>query len=264
MGINTLRRWHAASNGIDTMRPRCRREYTDAVAAASGRVWGRRVGATILLVEDEHSIGQLVRDYLGDEGYSVIWVRSGEEALAEVARHPVRLVVLDIGLPGIDGYEVCRRLRMRSDVPVLMLTARDEEADRVVGFAVGTDDYVSKPFSPRELAARVKAILRRTDPRPPQEMLELGDVVLAREAREVRVAGVEVELTPREFELLCFLVENAGVVLSRERLLEQVWGLEFPGGTRTVDQHVAQLRAKLGRPELILTVHGVGYKAVRR
>jgi DNA-binding response OmpR family regulator len=173
-------------------------------------------------------------------------------------------VILDIGLPGIDGFEVCRRLRTHLDVPVLMLTARDEEADRVVGFAVGSDDYVPKPFSPRELAARVKAILRRTDPRPPQEMLELGDVVLAREAREVSVAGTPVELAPREFDLLCFLIENAGVALGRERLLEQVWGLDFPAGTRTVDQHIAQLRAKLGRPELITTVHGVGYKAVRR
>ena len=219
--------------------------------------------ATILLVEDEHSIGQLVRDYLKDEGYAVVWVRSGEEALAEVTRHPVRLVVLDIGLPGIDGFEVCRRLRARSEVPVLMLTARDEEADRVVGFAVGSDDYVPKPFSPRELAARINAILRRTDPRPPDEILALGDVVLARAAREVTVAGSPVELAPREFDLLAFFIENAGVVLRRDRLLEQVWGLEFPGGTRTVDQHIAQLRTKLDRPELIQTVHGVGYRAVR-
>ena len=140
------------------------------------------MSACILLVEDEHSIGQLVRDYLTDEGYSVVWVRSGEEALAEVTRHRVRLVILDIGLPGIDGFEVCRRLRARSEVPVLMLTARDEEADRVVGFAVGSDDYVPKPFSPRELAARIKAILRRSDPRPPDEILALGDGDLARRA----------------------------------------------------------------------------------
>lgn len=222
------------------------------------------MSACILLVEDEHSIGRLVRDYLTDEGYHVLWVRSGEEALAEITRHPVRLLILDIGLPGIDGFEVCRRLQTHSDVPVLMLTARDEEADRVVGFAVGTDDYVSKPFSPRELAARIKAILRRTDPRPPDEILALDDVVLARAAREVSVAGSPVELAPREFDLLAFLIENAGVVLRRDRLLEQVWGLEFPGGTRTVDQHIAQLRAKLGRPDLIETVHGVGYKAVRQ
>jgi DNA-binding response OmpR family regulator len=222
------------------------------------------VGATMLLVEDDHSIGSLVRDYLADEGYAVVWVRSGEEALAEYSRHPVRLVVLDIGLPGIDGLEVCRRLRTQADVPVLMLTARDEEADRLCGFAAGGDDYVTKPFSIRELAARVKAIIRRTDPHTPEETLVLGDVLLRCKAREVSVAGSPVDLTPREFDLLAHLLANPGVVLYRERLLDQVWGLEFPGGTRTVDQHVAQLRAKLGRPELIATVHGVGYKAVRR
>jgi CheY-like chemotaxis protein len=126
---------------LDAMRPRCRREYTRAVTAATGATRGRRVSACILLVEDEHSIGRLVRDYLTDEGYHVLWVRSGEEALAEITRHPIRLLILDIGLPGMDGFEVCRRLRTHSDVPVLMLTARDEEADRVVGFAVGSDDY---------------------------------------------------------------------------------------------------------------------------
>jgi len=224
---------------------------------------GRATGATILLVEDERSIGQLVRDYLAGEGYRLVWVRSGEEALVELDRHPVRLVALDIGLPGIDGFEVCRRIRVRSAVPIVMLTARDEEADRVAGFECGVDDYVPKPFSPRELAARVKAILRRADRRPAEEMLELGDVVLRRAAREVAVAGEQVELTAREFDLLAFFLDNPGITLSRERLLDRVWSLEFPGGTRTVDQHVAQLRAKLGRPGLIETVFGVGYKAVR-
>jgi DNA-binding response OmpR family regulator len=249
---------------LDTMRPECRLRFSGAQAAAGMRVEGGRVGAPLLLVEDDHSIGGLVRDYLAGEGHAVVWVRSGEEALAEYPRHPVRLVVLDIGLPGIDGLEVCRRLRTRADVPVLMLTARDEEVDRLCGFAVGGDDYVTKPFSMRELAARVKAILRRTDPHAPEEMLVLGDVLVGRKAREVSVDGSPVDLTPREFDLLAHLMANPGVVLHRDRLLEQVWGLEFPGGTRTVDQHVAQLRAKLGRPELIATVHGVGYKAVRR
>ncbi len=259
----TLELWlQGDQSDVDTMRPRCRRADLRVVAAARGPTEETRVSACILLVEDEHSIGRLVRDYLTDEGYQVVWVRSGEEALAEVSRHPVRLMILDIGLPGIDGFEVCRRLRARSELPVLMLTARDEEADRVVGFALGTDDYVPKPFSPRELAARVKAILRRAGSRPPDEVLVLGDVVLVRSAREVTVAGAPVDMTPREFDLLCHLAENVGVVLGRDRLLEQVWGLEFPGGTRTVDQHVAQLRAKLGRPELIQTVFGVGYKAV--
>ena len=248
-----------AGSSAGTMRPRCRREYVEAAFGYVNSSRRRHVRATILLVEDEYNIGCLVRDYLCEEGHELIWVRTGEEALAEVTRHPVQLVVL----PGIDGFEVCRRLRASSDVPVLMLTARDDEVDRVAGFAVGTDDYVAKPFSPRELAARVKAILRRSDSRSPQEKLALGDVMVSRDAREVSVAGASVDLTAREFDLLCFLAENAGVVLRRERLLEQVWGLEFPAGTRTVDQHIAQLRAKLDRPELIETVHGVGYKALR-
>jgi DNA-binding response OmpR family regulator len=222
------------------------------------------MGAMILLVEDEHSIGKLVQDYLRDDGYRVVWVRSGEEALIELGRHAIRLVVLDIGLPGIDGFEVCRQMRGESAVPIVMLTARDEEADRVAGFECGVDDYVPKPFSPRELAARIKAILRRTDPRPPDQLLVLDDVIVRRDAREVTVADVAVDLTPKEFDLLVFFIENPGVALSRERLLDRVWGLEFPGGTRTVDQHVAQLRAKLGRSQVIETIFGVGYKAVRR
>ncbi|HCO03040.1 MAG TPA: DNA-binding response regulator [Actinobacteria bacterium] len=221
------------------------------------------MSGTVLLVEDELSIGSLVRTYLQRDGYAVVWVRSGEEGLAELGRHPIRLVVLDVGLPGIDGFEVCRRIRSTSQVPIVMLTARDEEADRVAGLEVGADDYVSKPFSPRELMARVKAILRRAEPKPSEDVLTLRDVELRRDAREVRVAGAEVELTTKEFDLLAFLVENAGAVVSRERLLDRVWGLEYPGETRTVDVHMAQLRRKLGRPDLIRTVRGSGYKAVK-
>src|ERR671939_1883458 len=143
-------------------------------------------GPTILLVEDERSIGALVRGYLERAGYRVIWVRTGEEALVELARHPVRLVVLDIGLPGMDGFDVCRKMRRQSSVPILMLTARDEEADRVAGFELGADDYVPKPFSPRELAARIKAVLRRTEgPAGDEEPLVLGDVEVRRASREV-------------------------------------------------------------------------------
>ena len=221
------------------------------------------MSGTVLLVEDELSIGSLVRTYLQRDGYAVVWVRSGEEGLAELGRHPIRLVVLDVGLPGIDGFEVCRRIRSTSQVPIVMLTARDEEDDRVAGLEVGADDYVSKPFSPRELMARVKAILRRAEPKPSEDVLTLRDVELRRDAREVRVAGAEVELTTKEFDLLAFLVENAGAVVSRERLLDRVWGLEYPGETRTVDVHMAQLRRKLGRPDLIRTVRGSGYKAVK-
>jgi DNA-binding response OmpR family regulator len=220
-------------------------------------------GGGVLLVEDEESIGALVRTYLGRDGYRVVWVRTGEEALAELARHPIRIVVLDIALPGIDGLEVCRRIRARSSVPILMLTARDEEPDRVAGLEVGADDYVTKPFSPRELVARIKAILRRVEPRPQEHALQLGDVAVDVEGREVTVAGRSVELTAKEFDLLVYFFESIGIVLSRSRLLDRVWGMTYPGGTRTVDVHVGQLRRKLGRPGLIRTVRGAGYKAVQ-
>ncbi len=214
-----------------------------------------------MIVEDEPNIGSLVRTYLQRAGYGVVWVRSGEEALTELPRYPIRLVVLDIGLPGIDGFEVCRRIG--GTVPVIMLTARDEEPDRVAGLEVGADDYVVKPFSPRELTARVKAVLRRAARVPENDdVLELGPLRVARGAREVTVDGDEVPLTQREFELLEYLVRHRGQVVTRDRLLESVWGFVSPGETRTVEVHVASLRKKLGRPELIRTVRGVGYKAV--
>jgi DNA-binding response OmpR family regulator len=220
------------------------------------------MAGTILLVEDEPSVGELVRGYLQRDGYRVVWVRSGEDALVELDRHPVRLVILDIGLPGMDGFDVCRAMRTRSSVPILMLTARDEEPDRVIGLEVGADDYLTKPFSPRELVARMKAIFRRTEPQERRERLSLGDVELDRESHDVTVDGRAVELTAKEFDLLAFFMSNAGVVVSRDLLLDRVWGQEYPGGTRTVDVHVAQLRRKLDRPDLIRTLRGAGYKAV--
>jgi DNA-binding response OmpR family regulator len=212
------------------------------------------------VIEDERHIADVVRIALEREGHHAICVRTGEEGLAELPRHQIALVVLDIGLPGIDGLEVCRRIRASSQLPVIMLTARDEEVDRVTGLELGADDYVSKPFSPRELAARVKAVLRRASAPRADADVQLGDVVLSRARHEVFVAGDPVALTATEFELLAFLMENPGLLFSREALLERVWGLEFPGGTRTVDQHVAQVRAKLGRPELIETIRGAGYR----
>ena len=220
-------------------------------------------GGTVLLVEDEHSIGSMTRGYLERSGWRVVWVRSGEEALAELGRHQVRIVILDIRLPGIDGFDVARLVRTRSDVPILMLTARDEEPDRVAGLELGADDYLTKPFSPRELVARMKAVLRRTDGRSAEDVLTLADVTLNRDAREVVVDGRSVDLTTKEFDLLATLLENPGIVVSRDQLLDRVWGMTYPGGTRTVDVHVAQLRRKLGRPELIRTVRGAGYKTVR-
>jgi DNA-binding response OmpR family regulator len=222
------------------------------------------VAGTVLLIEDEPSIGALVQAYLDRDGYHVVWSRSGEDGLAELLRHPVRIVILDVGLPGIDGFEVCARIRAAVDVPIIMPTARDEEVDRVAGLEVGADDYVTKPFSPRELVARVKAILRRVDkPSRAETVFTLQDVTVKPAEREVRVGGEEVDLTAREFDLLEFLASNPGTVFSRGVLLDRVWGMDYPGGTRTVDVHVAQLRRKLGRPDLIRTVRGSGYKAAR-
>ena len=189
-------------------------------------------GGSVLLVEDEESIGTLLRTYLGRDGYRVLWVRSGEEALVELTRHPIRIVVLDVALPGLDGLEV------------------------------GADDYVTKPFSPRELVARIKAILRRAEPKTVDTVLKLADVTVDLEGREAMVEGREVVLTAKEFDLLAYFLECPGIVLSRDRLLDRVWGVSYPGGTRTVDVHVGQLRRKLGRPQLIRTVRGAGYKAV--
>jgi DNA-binding response OmpR family regulator len=231
--------------------------------SASAESVSYELGPTVLLVEDEDSVGKLVRSYLQSNRYRVVWVRSGEEALAELGRHPVRIVVLDIGLPDMDGFDVCRRIRERSTVPIVILTARDEEADRVLGLELGADDYVPKPFSPRELVARLKAVLRRAEDRVERQVLTLADVELRRDERVVRVAGEVVTLSPKEFELLAYLMEHPGIVFSRDQLLDRVWQLTYAAGTRTVDAHVASLRSKLGRPELIQTAHGAGYKAAR-
>jgi DNA-binding response OmpR family regulator len=218
-------------------------------------------GGVLLLVEDDDSIGRLVKSYLEQQdGWRVVWLRTGEEALAELRRHPVRLVVLDLGLPGIDGFEVCRQIRAQSKVPIVMLTARDEEPDRVAGLELGADDYVAKPFSPRELAARIKAILRRVEQRGDDAVLTGRGIVLRRDSHDVTVGGAGIELTSKEFDLLACFLEHPGIVLSREKLLDLVWGMTYPGGTRTVDVHVAQLRRKLGDPDSIRTVRGSGYK----
>ena len=222
----------------------------------------KATGSVLMLVEDDDAIGRLVKQYLEQQaGWRVLWLRTGEEAVAELRRHPVRLIVLDVGLPGIDGFEVCRRVRGQSNVPIVMLTARDDEPDRVVGFELGADDYVPKPFSPRELEARIRAILRRVEPGSSQDaVLSAGEIVLRRDSHDVTVDGEAVQLTAKEFDLLTCFLEHQGIVLSRERLLDIVWGMSYPGGTRTVDMHVAQLRRKLGDAEAIHTVRGAGYK----
>ena len=219
-------------------------------------------GGTILLVEDEEDIATLVRAYLERDGFRVVWAARGADALLALEHHDVRLAILDLQLPDTDGFDLCRVIRDSSRLPIVIMTARDEEVDRVTGLELGADDYVTKPFSPRELAARVRAVLRRSEPAQGDDVVTAGDVQLEHGGRTVTVDGRPVELTGKEFDLLAFLLAHRGLVISRERLLDRVWGLEFPGGTRTVDVHVAQVRKKLDRPGLIRTVRGSGYKAV--
>ena len=223
---------------------------------------GAARGGTILLVEDEEDIASLVRTYLENDGFRVIWAARGADGILALEQNEIRLAILDLQLPDGDGLDICRSIRRTSRLPIVIVTARDEEVDRITGLELGADDYVTKPFSPRELVARVHAVLRRAEPEEESEQVTVGDVVLDHAGRTVTVAGAPVELTGMEFDLLAFLLAHPGIVMSRERLLERVWGLAFPGGTRTVDVHVAQLRKKLDRPGLIRTVRGSGYKAV--
>jgi DNA-binding response OmpR family regulator len=223
---------------------------------------GTSRGGTILLVEDEEDIATLVRTYLEKDGFRVIWAARGVDGLLALEQNEIRLAILDLQLPDADGLDLCRAIRERSRLPIVIVTARDEEIDRIVGLELGADDYVTKPFSPRELVARVRAVLRRADPDADDGAVVAGDIVLDHAGRTVTAAGSPVELTGMEFDLLAFLLAHPGIVMSREQLLERVWGLSFPGGTRTVDVHVAQLRRKLDRPDLIRTVRGSGYKAV--
>jgi DNA-binding response OmpR family regulator len=216
--------------------------------------------ARILLIEDERSIASAVAARLRSEGYGVETAFDGPSGVDAFARARPDLVVLDLMLPGLDGIEVCRRIQAERAVPVLMLTARDSETDLIEGLEVGADDYMTKPFSARELVARVKAILRRAARAAtlPPGPVAVGEVVLDPSTRRVQHGGEQVHLTPTEFDLLCHLASRPGHVSTREELLEQVWGYEVPSGARTVDSHVRSLRRKLGA-DLIRTVHGVGY-----
>ena len=218
---------------------------------------------TVLIVEDEESIASFVAMYLKKGGFGVSLAATGSEALAKAAAEHPALIVLDLALPDVDGIDVCRRIRQRSDVPILMLTARDDDVDKIIGLEVGADDYLTKPFNPRELVARVKSILRRAAParrRVESATLAHGDLFIDAGRREVTVADAEVQLAPKEFDLLWELLDHRGLVLTRDQLLERVWGYTFAGDTRTVDVHVRQLRRKLGDACPIVTVWGVGYK----
>jgi DNA-binding response OmpR family regulator len=222
-------------------------------------------GEPILIVDDEAHIVELAKLYLEREGFRVAAVGDGQAALDHVDRESPALMVLDLMLPLVDGYEVCRRVRAKSDLPILMLTARDEDVDKIVGLELGADDYLTKPFNPRELVARVKAILRRSEhPAKPQAApVHLADLTIDPARRVASVAGKPVPLRAKEFDLLLALAEHRELVLTREQLLNLVWGLDFYGQTRTVDVHIAHLRKILAGSQVsIETVTGVGYKLV--
>ncbi len=222
-------------------------------------------GERILVVDDEPNIVDLATMYLEREGYRVDSAFDGAQALERIKELEPSLVVLDLMLPEVDGFEVCRQTRLHSDVPIIMLTARDDDVDKIVGLELGADDYLTKPFNPRELVARIKAILRRANQstRPNDKPIHIADLSIDPARREVTVSGEQVDLRAKEFDLLQALAENQGIVLSREQLLNLAWGYDFYGQTRTVDVHVAHLRKRIkGSQVQIETVTGVGYKLV--
>lgn len=221
----------------------------------------------ILVVDDEPGIVRLIQMYLDREGFTTITAPNGADALTELKDHKPALVILDIMLPDIDGWEVCREIRRTNDVPIIMLTAREGDEDKIVGLELGADDYLTKPFVPRELVARVKAILRRSGKQasqPEGEILDLGDLRIEPERREVRLNGESIQLRAKEYDLLTQLARKPGIVFSREQLLQTVWGYDFLGDSGTIDVHVRRLRAKLNddssNPRFIETVWGVGYR----
>jgi DNA-binding response OmpR family regulator len=221
--------------------------------------------AQILIVDDEPHIFELASLYLKNDGFSTLHAHSGAQALQMIKEHHPDLVVLDIMLPELDGWEVSRRLRQEgNNVPIIMLTARGEDVDKIVGLELGADDYMTKPFNPRELVARVKAVLRRAESQQHvRRLLRLGQLEIDRDSREARIAGQELELRTKEFDLLLTFAEHPGFVLNRDQLLDRVWGYSFGGGTRTVDVHVARLRDKLHNSGVrIETIWNVGYKLV--
>ncbi len=222
---------------------------------------------TILIIDDEQRIIDLARMYLEQDGYAVKHETDGLAGYRHIVENEPSLIVLDLMLPGMDGLEICRRVRAQSDVPIIMLTARSDDIDKIVGLELGADDYLTKPFNPRELLARVKAILRRSDRKaaPTSEVVTLGNLTIDPDRRMITIDGREVELRMKEFDLILVLARNPGRVFSRERLLEVVWGYDFAGETRTVDVHIAHLRHKLqGMRPSIETVWGVGYKLESR
>ena len=217
---------------------------------------------TILVVDDEPRMRSLLRDFLKRDGFDVLEAENGAQALDLFAGNKdIALVILDVMMPVMDGWEVLREIRRDSQVPVIMLTARSDERDELRGFELGVDEYVSKPFSPRTLMARIGAILRRTSGSAPRNVLESGGIVLNRDEHTVTIDGAPVELSFKEFELLSYFMENRDIALSREKILNNVWNYDYYGDARTIDTHVKMLRGKLGeKGELIRTIRGLGYK----
>lgn len=215
----------------------------------------------VLVIEDEKGLQDILKTYLEKNGYSAFIAGDGRSGLELIEKYDISLVILDVMLPDMDGWRVLRELRETSDVPVIMLTARGEEYDKLLGFELGADDYVVKPFSPRELIARIKALLKRVDKGGAKNVLEWKGIVLDIDSREVYVDGNKVDFTPKEFDLLKYLMENKGRAITREQCLERVWGYDFYGDLRTVDTHIKQIREKLGdKRYLVKTVWGIGYK----
>ena len=216
----------------------------------------------ILVVDDESRMRKLVNDFLTKSGFCVIEASNGEEALDIFYKtKDIALLILDVMMPKLDGWQVCREIRMTSQVPIIMLTARGEEQDELLGFKLGVDEYISKPFSPKILVARVEAILRRTSSEEKTEALSYGGIVLDKIAHEVRVDGETVDLSFKEFELLEYFLQNKEIALSREKILNSVWNYDYFGDARTIDTHVKKLRSKLGsKGDLIKTIWGMGYK----
>jgi two-component system, OmpR family, response regulator BaeR len=220
--------------------------------------------AHILIVEDEDKIASLLQDYLERSGYRVSHLDTGDGAISLIKNNQFDLIILDIMLPGMDGMEICRGIRTFSRVPVIMLTARVEEIDRLLGLELGADDYICKPFSPREVVARVKAVLRRIHPVPEDQFLKAGEIVLHEDLRKVSISGCELVLTPIEFGLLRVLMAHPGRVFSRSELVSRVQGYDYEGYDRTVDSHIKNLRKKISGllpdREIICSVYGIGYK----
>lgn len=215
----------------------------------------------ILVVDDESRMRKLVRDFLVKQDFEVVEAEDGEDALDKFyGQKDIALIILDVMMPKINGWEVCKEIRENSKVPIIMLTAKGEESDELMGFDIGADEYISKPFSPKILVARVEAILRRTGKKE-EETLEIGGIVIDRLGHQVRVDGKELELSYKEFELLTYFIENKGIALSREKILNHVWNYDYFGDARTIDTHVKKLRSKLGdKGRYIKTIWGMGYK----